>query len=88
MVLFSAVRGHKEYHGHQRNIVVYFYLDRSDLQYFRGGVSQERKIGQMKNIMRITVVDEHTDDHTSSLVPWWLVLCLSFGSILFPSISE
>jgi hypothetical protein len=52
MVLFSAVRGHKEYQGHQRNIVVNFYLDRSDLQYFRGGVSQERKIGQMKNIMR------------------------------------
>jgi hypothetical protein len=51
MILFSAVRGHKEYQGHQRNIVVYFYLDRSDLQYFRGGVSQERKIGQMKNIM-------------------------------------
>ena len=51
--MFSAVWGHKEYQGHQRNTIFYFYLDRSDLQYFIGGVSQERKIGQMKNIILV-----------------------------------
>jgi hypothetical protein len=37
-------------------------------------------------IVVASTVDEHTDDHTS-LVPW-LVLCLPFVFLQFPSISE